>query len=102
MNLPLSRVAQFISAAGDFDHEQFATGYSIDSRTIESGDLFFAVKGENHDGHDFVLSALGKGACAAVVSEAKAESFADRKNLLIVKDVLLALQTLGAAVRRVW
>ena len=60
MKLPLSRVAEFLSATGEFDHEAVAQGYSIDSRTIQPGELFFAVKGERMDGHDFVTQALGK------------------------------------------
>lgn len=102
MNLPLFRVAEFTGAGGDFDAEASVTGYSIDSRTIAGGELFFAVKGETHDGHDFVKTALEKGALAAVVSRAKAPSFAERRNLLVVHDTLTALQTLGAAVRRLW
>ena len=49
-----------------------APGYSIDSRTIRPGELFFAVKGERMDGHDFVAQALEKGAVAAVVCKGEA------------------------------
>ena len=42
MKLPLSRVAEFLSATGEFDHKAVAQGYSIDSRTIQAGELFFA------------------------------------------------------------
>ena len=48
MKLPLSRVAEFTHATGEFDQHALATGYSIDSRTVQQGDLFFAVKGERH------------------------------------------------------
>ena len=58
MKLPLSRIAQFLGASGEFDHQALAQGYSIDSRTIRAGELFFAVKGERMDGHDFVAQAL--------------------------------------------
>jgi UDP-N-acetylmuramoyl-tripeptide--D-alanyl-D-alanine ligase len=44
-----------------------ATGYSVDSRTIEPGDLFFALRGPLHDGHEHVAEALARGALAAVV-----------------------------------
>ncbi len=44
------------------------SGYSIDSRTVAAGELFFAVRGERLDGHDFVTAALERGAIAAVVS----------------------------------
>jgi hypothetical protein len=67
MKLPLSRVAEFIAAAGQFDPSVTAHGYSIDSRTVQPGELFFAVKGDRFDGHDFVESALARGAVGAVV-----------------------------------
>ena len=83
-----------------------ASGYSIDSRTLASGDLFFAVRGERFDGHDFVEAALARGAVAAVVSQDKLESLPStvkQEDLLVVADdPLAALQRLAAAVRRHW
>ena len=82
-----------------------ASGYSIDSRTIAPGELFFAVRGERHDGHDFVAGAFGRGAIAAVVSHARAASLPDAAlahPLLIADDPLAALQTLAHHVRRQW
>src|SRR5271169_6087201 len=102
MKLPLSRVAEFLSAAGEFDHEAVAQGYSIDSRTIEPGELFFAVKGERMDGHDFVSQALEKGALAAVIRKDQLARYASKSQLLTVDDTLTALQTLASAVRRLW
>jgi UDP-N-acetylmuramoyl-tripeptide--D-alanyl-D-alanine ligase len=64
--------------------------------------LFFAVRGERLDGHDYVEAALAKGAAAAVVEHGKAERFPPKSPLLLVEDPLLALQRLGAAVRRLW
>ena len=84
---------------------QTATGYSIDSRTILPGELFFAVRGERFDGHDFVAAAVERGAVAAVVSRARAASLPEsamRVPLLITEDPLLALQFLAAHVRRQW
>jgi len=43
------------------------TGVSIDSRTTKTGDCFFAIPGENFDGHDYVSDAFAKGAVCAVV-----------------------------------
>lgn len=79
-------------------------GYSIDSRTIRPGDLFFALPGARADGHDFVLSALGAGAAGAVVSESAYERFAEnfRNRLLAVADPMAGLQALARAVRRRW
>ncbi len=102
MKLPLSRVAEFLSATGEFDHKAIAQAYSIDSRTIQPGELFFAVKGERMDGHDFVRQALEKGAVAAVVRKDQLARYAVKTGLLAVPDTLVALQTLGAAVRRLW
>ncbi len=102
MKLPVSRVAEFLSAAGDLDHETVAQGYSIDSRTIEPGELFFAVKGERMDGHDFVSQALEKGALAAVIRKDQLARYSSTTRLLTVDDTLTALQTLASAVRRLW
>ena len=83
----------------------YATGYSIDTRTLASGDLFFAIRGERFDAHDFVADALAKGACAAVVASTRARDLLPEGHahpLLLVADPLIALQTLAAAVRRHW
>ena len=102
MKLPLSRIAEFVSATGEFDHKAIAQAYSIDSRTIQPGELFFAVKGERMDGHDFVQQALEKSAVGAVVRKDQLARYVVKTGLLAVSDTLVALQTLGAAVRRLW
>jgi UDP-N-acetylmuramoyl-tripeptide--D-alanyl-D-alanine ligase len=102
MKLPLSKIAEFISAQGDFPRKEVAQGYSIDSRTIAKGDLFFAVKGERLDGHDFVSAALGKGAIAAVVRSDQLCRYPAKTGLLAVDDTLTALQVLATAVRKLW
>jgi UDP-N-acetylmuramoyl-tripeptide--D-alanyl-D-alanine ligase len=102
MKLALSKIAEFISASGEFPAEAIAQGYSIDSRTVRSGELFFAVKGERFDGHDFVSTALEKGAAAAVIRRDQAHRFTSNQRLLAVDDTLSALQTLATAVRKVW
>src|ERR1035438_7153604 len=81
------------------------TGYSIDSRTIAEGDLFFAVRGDRFDGHDFVATAAERGAIAAVVARTKLASLPDAAlaiPLLIAEDPLAAMQSLAAHVRRQW
>ena len=121
MKLPLSRIAEFLAAPGHYDPQAQAQGYSIDSRTVQAGELFFAVKGDRFDGHDFVESALSRGAIAAVVRKDKTQNKKeDRKRgnvgtgdspvqpgqappvLIAVDDTLVALQTLAAAVRKLW
>src|SRR5579859_3777971 len=102
MKLPLSRVAEFLSAAGEFDHKAVAEGYSIDSRTVQPRDLFFAVQGERLDGHDFVDQALEKGAVAAVIRQDQSARYPVKTRRITVPDTLAALQTLASAVRRLW
>jgi UDP-N-acetylmuramoyl-tripeptide--D-alanyl-D-alanine ligase len=81
------------------------TGYSIDSRTVAPGDLFFAVRGERLDGHDYVAAALERGAVAALVARDRVASLPDAvlaAPLLVAEDPLLALQALATHVRRRW
>src|SRR6202051_4638301 len=107
MKLTLGQVADWIHGDGEFDTLAEAVGYGIDSRTIGAGELFFAVRGERLDGHDYVQAALSNGAVAAVVSNPwimPAE--VGEKRLLSVSDcddcVLRALQQLAHKVRREW
>jgi UDP-N-acetylmuramoyl-tripeptide--D-alanyl-D-alanine ligase len=102
VKLTLGKIAEFISAKGEFERESIASGYSIDSRTVGGGQLFFAVKGERLDGHDYAEQALEKGAAAAVVRRDQLGRFPGHARLLAVDDTLTALQTLATAVRRVW
>jgi UDP-N-acetylmuramoyl-tripeptide--D-alanyl-D-alanine ligase len=74
-------------------------GLSIDSRTIKAGDAFFAIQGENRDGHDFVAAALKAGAGLAVVAQDRQTEFNNDAPLLVVPDVLDALRALAQAAR---
>lgn len=74
-----------------------ANGVSIDTRTLKPGDLFVALK-DVRDGHDFVAAALEKGAAAALVSRVP-EGLSSGASLLVVGDVLTALEDLGRAAR---
>lgn len=102
MKLPLFRIAELLSATGEFDDHAIAQGYSIDTRTLQPGELFFAVKGERLDGHDFVEQTLRSGAVAAVVRKDMLVRYPVKTHLLAVDDTLLALQRLAIAVRRLW
>jgi UDP-N-acetylmuramoyl-tripeptide--D-alanyl-D-alanine ligase len=75
-----------------------ATGISIDSRTLQPGDLFVALAGPSFDGHDFIASALAKGAVAAMAHRRPVGLPASAR-LLMVDDTLLALTRLGLAGR---
>lgn len=74
-------------------------GVSIDSRTVARGEVFFAIKGDVHDGHKFVADALSRGAGLAVVDHAHAGELAAAGPLLVVGDVLAALVATGIAAR---
>jgi UDP-N-acetylmuramoyl-tripeptide--D-alanyl-D-alanine ligase len=74
-------------------------GLSIDSRTILPGEAYFAIKGDVHDGHDFVDAALKAGAALAVVASAQRAKFAPDAPLLVVDDVLEGLRDLALASR---
>ena len=75
-----------------------ASGVSIDSRTLQKGDLFIALN-VNRDGHDFVNDAFCRGAAAALVSRIP-DNVPHSKPLLVVKDVKKALENLALASRR--
>ncbi|MEM8541326.1 MAG: UDP-N-acetylmuramoyl-L-alanyl-D-glutamate--2,6-diaminopimelate ligase [Pseudomonadota bacterium] len=77
------------------------TGISIDSRTLKPGDAFFAIKGENMDGHNYTTAAAAAGASVLVVNEAKLPSLGRLTvPLMVVDDVLVALEKLGRAARK--
>ena len=73
------------------------SGYSIDTRTLRKGDLFFAIVGQNQDGHKFLAEAAAKGAVAAVISQG---AHGAQLPVIVVKDTLRALQDLAGFVRR--
>lgn len=115
MKLLLSRITEFLNVNVNrgIDPDAIATGYSIDSRTIKPGELFFAVKGERLDGHDFVQQALERGAISAIVSQESLPAVQERiasvprtgsapTHLIAVPDTLAALQRLATAERCLW
>jgi UDP-N-acetylmuramoyl-tripeptide--D-alanyl-D-alanine ligase len=75
------------------------SGLSIDSRTVVPGEAYFAIKGDVHDGHDFVAAALKAGAALAIVEAAQREKFPTDAPLLVVDDVLAGLVELAKAAR---
>jgi UDP-N-acetylmuramoyl-tripeptide--D-alanyl-D-alanine ligase len=79
-------------------------GVSIDSRTLRAGELFIAIHGPRHDGHDHVAAALERGAVAAVVAESRTGQLPEslRASCLVVDDTLRALHRLASAVRMAW
>ena len=96
---PLWTAAEAASAtSGKSMRDWSAYGVSIDTRTIESGDLYIALKGNTKDGHEFVADGMAKGAAAALVSHRPSDVSPDAP-LLLVGDTQLALEGLGRAAR---
>lgn len=80
-----------------------ASGVSIDSRTVEPGDMFIALTGPNHDGHQFIGKAFGNGAAAAVIQTSErptAEMNFEQAHLLSVENTNQALEKLAGIARR--
>src|SRR5580658_2583289 len=84
-------------AGAGLDPVAWVAGVSIDSRTIRAGELFVAIHGPRHDGHDHVPSALGRGAVAAVVAEPQAHRYGDavRNRCIVVPVTFEALKQLA-------
>ena len=95
----VSAMAQAMRASIHGALPEAVTGLSIDSRTIAAGEAYFAIKGDVHDGHDFVMVALKAGAALAVVETAQRGKFVSDAPLLVVDDVLAALVDLARAAR---
>src|SRR4030081_3437079 len=94
-----AEMAEAMRAAISGALPEAVTGLSIDSRTVAPGEAYFAIKGDVHDGHDFVAAALKAGAGLAVVAKDRRDAFGDDAPLVIVDDVLAALRDLAAAAR---
>ena len=99
MSAPLWTSAEAEAATGGTGSRAWqATGLSIDSRAVAAGDLFVALRGETHDGHDHVAAALAAGASAAIVSRLP-EGLPPGAALLRVPDTFEALVRLATAAR---
>ncbi|MDE0201241.1 MAG: UDP-N-acetylmuramoylalanyl-D-glutamyl-2,6-diaminopimelate--D-alanyl-D-alanine ligase [Rhodospirillaceae bacterium] len=97
--VPLWTSAEAAAATGGKAPEPWsATGVSIDSRSVEAGDLFVALTGPNHDGHDYVQAAFDRAAAAAMVSRPP-EARPAGAPLLLVVDTYEGLRTLAACAR---
>jgi UDP-N-acetylmuramoyl-tripeptide--D-alanyl-D-alanine ligase len=112
MTLNLQDVARAIGAEGDVDSIPVA-GWSVDTRTQNVGDLYFALRGPNHDGFRFTGAAIEKGAIGVVVEPQHNEGVEamlsgamemrpNKTYRLVVNDTQTALQQLGAWARQAW
>src|SRR5438876_277596 len=74
------------------------SGWSVDTRSLVAGDLYFALRGPYHDGHDYVEQAIQKGAAGVVVDH----PIEGIRNAMVVPDTLAALQSLASRARKSW
>jgi UDP-N-acetylmuramoyl-tripeptide--D-alanyl-D-alanine ligase len=103
MNLTLDEISKAIGGTLEGPPNTRVTGYSIDTRTLHAGEIFFAVKGPRFDGHEFLDQAFQKNAAAVVVEEAGVKPAPGGAQPVIhVHSTVAALQTLARHVRRQW
>src|SRR5260221_14523828 len=96
MTLDLQQISEIVGSA-DRPPAVLVKGWSIDTRTLNEGEVYIALKGEVHDGHDFVNAAFERGAIAALMSR-------DREGAVVIRvpDTLKALQQLATWARSKW
>jgi len=104
MNLPLDEITKAVGGALQGSGSAVARGYSIDTRTLNPGDLFFAIKGPNFDGHSFVKQALEKKASGVVVDAGFVGNSEANTDAAVIRvcSPSASLQVLGQYVRRQW
>src|ERR1700682_5827096 len=106
MRWTLTQVANAVAGKPGHGVEPMArvAGVSIDSRTLRPGELFVAIHGPNHDGHDYVAAAMEGGAAAAVVAEPLLSRYPGwlQDRCIAVRDTLESFHNLARAVRKDW
>jgi UDP-N-acetylmuramoyl-tripeptide--D-alanyl-D-alanine ligase len=100
MKLSVRQVAGWLGLPAD--SAGTVAGWSVDSRSLQAGDLFFALRGPNHDGHAYIGEVFQKGAAAVVVDREIPGSPAPEGRVLRVADSLQALQQLASRARQLW
>ena len=100
MKIALRRVAEYLGL--ECSSDLVVTGWSVDSRTVQPGDLFFALRGPNHDGHAYVAEVFEKGAVGVVADRFSQSPVAGSGAVLGVEDTLKALQSVARQARRAW
>ncbi|HEX5000190.1 MAG TPA: UDP-N-acetylmuramoyl-tripeptide--D-alanyl-D-alanine ligase [Terriglobia bacterium] len=102
MNLLLNEIAKAVGGELQGAGGAMARGYSIDSRTLGPGDLFFAIRGPHFDGHDFASQALEKQAAGVVVESGWTGTAPPEAAVIRVRSTVESLQTLARHVRQQW
>jgi UDP-N-acetylmuramoyl-tripeptide--D-alanyl-D-alanine ligase len=101
MNLTLNQISRMLDGLIKGEGRSLVTGVSTDSRTLKKGMLFFALRGEHFDGHDYLENAFNQGACAAVVDRRwKGAGKEMNWNIIEVDEPLTALQEVASAYRK--
>ncbi len=102
MTLSITAIAEYVPPAilspVGFSSDETISGWSIDSRTTNPGDCFFALRGPSKDGHDYVPNVMEKGAALAIVDHAVDAKIPQ----LVVPDTLIAMQQLARRARERW
>ena len=90
-----SELAPLRRAAGEPDADPVIRGITYDSRAVAAGDLFFALRGANSDGHDFLEQALDRGAAALLVEKIPGDLALRRRPAAVMHDSRRALAPIG-------
>ena len=94
----LQQIARIVSGEILHENEGRVARVIHDSRHVEPGDLFIAIRGQRTDGHDFLAQAFERGACGAIISDEGAIPD-NASNLIVVDDIIAALHKLASAWR---
>ena len=101
MRLSSLEITQAVQAVRHSVQDQVVpSGYSIDSRTLQPGECFIAIRGKNFDGHQFIPEVLSKG--ASLVIAHSNDGLDAAWPVIFVEDTLIALQRLATHVRKKW
>lgn len=101
MNLKLDEISRAVDGTLAGSGEAAVEGYSIDTRTLQAGELFFAIRGPRFDGHQFLRQAVERKAAGVVIEEGDVPPGA-KVGVIRVASTVDALQRLARAVRRQW
>ncbi|MFL2859608.1 MAG: UDP-N-acetylmuramoyl-tripeptide--D-alanyl-D-alanine ligase [Pontiellaceae bacterium] len=99
INKSIERIATDCNGILKIKTNDFFSSFSKDTRTIKSGDIYIALKGENYDGHDYIKKAFDLGAVAAIANN---QYIGTQANIIYVKDPLKALQKISIINRNKW
>ena len=99
INKSIERIATDCNGILKIKTNDFFSNFSKDTRTIKTGDIYIALKGENYDGHDYIEKAFDLGAVAAIANN---QYIGPQANIIYVKDPLKALQKISIINRNKW